>query len=179
MRTCFQFRTQDVLAHGEAVREHYLMLLEAAQAGGYPPGWRMPKWWGPERAHELARRQPPADTMARYLRYHDCGKPQCRTVDSEGRQHFEGHAQASADLWQALGGHPDEVWLMRHDMVLHRGSAEECQVLAQHPLFAGLLLAALAEVHANAVMFGGMETDSFKAKIKKLERRGAAWASRH
>jgi len=175
MRACFQFQTQDMLAHGDAVLAHYQMLLEEAQAGSFPSGWRAPKWWSAPVAQALAAKQPSRQVMARYLRYHDCGKPQCRTVDAQGRQHFEGHAQTSADLWQARGGHPDEVWLMRHDMVLHSGSAEECQALARHPLCSGLLLAGLAELHANAAMFGGVQTDSFKAKAKRLERRGAAW----
>lgn len=35
-----------------------------------------------------------------------------------------------------------------------------------------LLLAALAEIHSNAKMFGGIESSSFKSKWKKIDRRG-------
>ena len=35
-----------------------------------------------------------------------------------------------------------------------------------------LLLTALAEVHSNAIMFGGLTSDSFKMKAKHLDKRG-------
>lgn len=171
MRTCMQFRTQNVLEHGEAVLAKYLVLLAYAADGQMPPGWRQPKWWTPETAQRLTREQPPADLMANYLRYHDCGKPTCRTVDEEGRQHFPNHAAESARRWAQVGGHPDEVWLMANDMLLHSGSAEECEVLRGHRLAPALMFASLAEIHSNAEMFGGPETSSFKAKAKQLERR--------
>jgi len=111
--------------------------------------------------------------MSNYLRYHDCGKPICRSQDETGRQHFPNHAEVSAKLWQGLGGHPDEAWLMSNDMLLHIGSAADCDVLKGHRLAPALIFASLAEVHSNAEMFGGMDTDSFKAKAKQLERRAS------
>lgn len=171
MRSCMQFRTQNVLEHGEAVLAKYQALMASAMQGQLPDGWRQPKWWTPETAQRLAREQPPADIMTNYLRYHDCGKPTCRTVDGEGRQHFPDHAAVTARLWAAAGGHPDEVWLMANDMMLHSGSAEDCEALRGHPLLPGIMFAALAEVHSNADMFGGPDTPSFKAKAKQLERR--------
>lgn len=173
MRSCMQFRTQNVLEHGEAVLSKYKTLMAHAARGEFPPGWRQPKWWTPETARRLAREQPPAEIMTNYLRFHDCGKPACRTVDEEGRQHFPDHAAASAALWKAAGGHPDEVWLMANDMMLHSGSAEECEGLRGHRLAPALMFASLSEVHSNADMFGGPETSSFKAKAKQLERRTA------
>lgn len=173
MRSCMQFRTQNVLEHGQAVLAKYETLLAHAREGRLPEGWREPKWWTSEAAQQLANAQPPADIMSRYLTYHDCGKPLCRTVDEEGRQHFPNHAAVSARLWAELGGHPDEVWLMANDMLLHSGSAEECEVLRGHRLAPALMFAALAEIHSNAEMFGGPETPSFKAKAKQLERRTA------
>lgn len=173
MRSCMQFRTQNVLQHGEAVLAKYRTLADHAARGALPEGWRQPKWWTPEVAQQLARLQPAADIMSRYLTYHDCGKPTCRTVDEEGRQHFPNHAAASAALWAEAGGHEDEVWLMANDMMLHSGSAEECEQLRGHRLLPGLMFAALSEIHSNAEMFGGPETPSFKAKAKQLERRTA------
>lgn len=35
-----------------------------------------------------------------------------------------------------------------------------------------LLLTSLAEIHANAEMFGGVESTSFKSKYKQIDRRG-------
>lgn len=178
MRDCIQSRTptgtQSVLDHGESVLAHYEILLAAAQEGRYPANWREPKWWAEEVGVSLSRAQPSAETMRRYLMYHDCGKPSVKVVDLEGKSHFPGHAEASACVWEELGGTPDEVWLMAHDMLLHSGTAEACQAFQGHRLMPGLLFAALAEVHSNAQMFGGIESTSFKMKAKQLDRRGGA-----
>ncbi|KVP75482.1 hypothetical protein WJ96_07175 [Burkholderia ubonensis] len=171
MRACMQFRTQNVLEHGEAVLAKYQTLMAHARDGRLPDGWRQPKWWTPETAQRLAQAQPPEAIMTNYLRYHDCGKPICRIQDEAGRQHFPNHAAVSAQLWAQIGGHPDEVWLMANDMLLHTGSAEECEAIRGRHLAPALMFAALSEIHANAEMFGGIETDSFKSKAKQLERR--------
>ncbi|WP_157644045.1 hypothetical protein [Burkholderia ubonensis] len=171
MRACMQFRTQNMLEHGEAVLAKYQTLMAHARDGRLPDGWRQPKWWTPETAQRLAQAQPPEAIMTNYLRYHDCGKPICRIQDEAGRQHFPNHAAVSAQLWAQIGGHPDEVWLMASDMLLHTGSAEECEAIRGHRLAPALMFAALSEIHANAEMFGGIETDSFKSKAKQLERR--------
>ncbi len=171
MRGCMQFRTQNTLEHGEAVWAKYQALQAAAAEGALPEGWRAPKWWSVEAAQRLASAQPDPGLMSNYLRYHDCGKPLCRQVDEQGRAHFPDHARASAELWASIGGHPDEVWLMANDMLLHAGLAQECEPLKGHRLMPALMFAALAELHANAEMFGGPQTDSFKAKAKQLERR--------
>lgn len=173
MRACMQFRTQDVLEHGDAVLAKYKTLMAAAVEGNFPAGWRQPKWWTPYLARHLALGQPGENVMANYLRYHDCGKPLCRIEDEEGRAHFPEHAAHSAETWAGIGGHPDEVWLMANDMLLHCGTAQECEALVGHRLAPALMFAALAELHANAEMFGGPETTSFKAKAKHLERRSA------
>jgi hypothetical protein len=60
---------------------------------------------------------------------------------------------------------------MANDMQLHSGSAEECEVLRGHRLAPALMFSSLAEIHSNAEMFGGIESNSFKAKAKQLERR--------
>lgn len=123
----------------------------------------------------LAEAQPSFVTMERYLRYHDCGKPFVHQVDDAGRSHFPNHAEASARTWESAGGSSDEVWLIRHDMLLHSSSAVDCEAYHGHPLMPALLFAALAEIHANAEMFGGLESSSFKAKAKQLDRRGGAY----
>lgn len=53
-------------------------------------------------------------------------------------------------------------------------SAEELEELAKRPEAVALLLSGLAAVHANAEMFGGLMSDSFKSKWKHLDRRGKA-----
>lgn len=171
MRGCQQFLDQNVLEHGEAVLAKYLVLLGETRQGRYPAGWRAPKWWTPEQGTCLAQAQANIQVMSNYLRYHDCGKPAAQILDEQGRSHFPGHAAHSARRWLEIGGNADEAWLMAHDMMLHTASAEECKALEGHPLAASLIFAALAELHANAEMFGGIETPSFKAKAKHLERR--------
>lgn len=47
---------------------------------------------------------------------------------------------------------------------------------AGRPHAVALLLTGLAEVHANASMFGGIESTSFKIKWKNLDKRGRAIA---
>jgi hypothetical protein len=58
------------------------------------------------------------------------------------------------------------------DMDVHLLKAEDIPEFAGRPQAAALLLTALAEIHANAAMFGGTESTSFKIKLKHLERRG-------
>lgn len=130
MRSCLQFKGQDMLAHGLAVHGTYLELVEAAGRGHYPAGWLQPKWWTAQSGSRLLALQPDPRTMQLYQTYHDCGKHLCRTVDEAGRQHFEGHAQASAAAWRAACGDKDPrgdiAWLIERDMLLHMGSNEEC-----------------------------------------------------
>lgn len=60
-------------------------------------------------------------------------------------------------------------------MVIHTASAQEIdqylQIWAPQDACT-LLLAALAELHSNAKLFGGSDTTSFKSKFKQIERRG-------
>jgi hypothetical protein len=112
--------------------------------------------------------------MARYGLYHDIGKPYCRTVDSEGKVHFLGHAQKSWEIYKEL--FPEDFIvqdLIQHDMLIHCGSAEEItELFHQNPrLVINLLVSALSEVHSNCLMFGGRDSTSFKIKLKKVDQR--------
>ena len=173
MQACEQTQGQSVLAHGQAVHEAYLECWHAGQSGSFPRGWRQPKWWNAQSAHRLVELQPSLEIMEDYHVFHDCGKPYCRTVDDQGRVHFPDHARLSAQIWQQLGGSSEQAWLMSQDMLFHTGTAQDIDAIGTHPLAPALLMTALAELHANAPLFGGIHTDSFKAKAKRLERRGA------
>lgn len=109
--------------------------------------------------------------MREYLVFHDCGKPFCRE-EKNGRPHFPGHAKMSAEAWRAIGGSAQACTLMYMDMDIHTLKASELEEFAQRPEWASLLIAGLCEVHANARMFGGIETSNFKAKWKQIDRRG-------
>jgi hypothetical protein len=51
--------------------------------------------------------------------------------------------------------------------------AEDVEDFCKDPKMAcTLLLSALAEVHSNANMFGGIDSTSFKIKWKHLDKRG-------
>lgn len=107
--------------------------------------------------------------------WHDCGKPFCKVVDSEGKSHFPGHAKKSAEIFREL--YPEweqSARLIEQDMDIHTLSAEELEEFAKRPEAVALLLSGLAAVHANAEMFGGLMSDSFKSKWKHLDRRGKA-----
>lgn len=112
--------------------------------------------------------------MARYGLYHDIGKPWCKAMDSEGRVHFPDHAQKSFEIYRKLFAKDLIVQeLIKQDMLIHCGSAEEiAQVFQTNPrLVINLLVSALSEVHSNCKMFGGVESTSFKIKMKKVEQR--------
>lgn len=173
MRTCFQMAGLDMLAHGMAVHEKFLTLYEALRdEAPLPDGWRLPGWLTPEAGKTLLARLPSLETLYLYHRYHDCGKPLVRTVDAEGRQHFPDHARASEQAWLAHGGSKDVGTLIGMDMDVHCLKAEEVAEFAARPQAAALLLTGLAEIHANADLFGGIDSTSFKIKLKQLDRRG-------
>lgn len=102
------------------------------------------------------------------------GKPFCRTVDAEGRQHFPNHAEVSSNIWLGIGGDAVVGELIARDMDVHLLKDEGVQAFVQLPHARALLLTALSEIHANASMFGGLESTSFKIKWKHVDKRGRA-----
>lgn len=173
MRTCMQFGTMDVLEHGRQVTEAFRLLLEALSTGELPAGWRIPGWLL-QHAGAFLSRLLPLETIYAYQLYHDCGKPACRITDAEGRAHFPDHAAHSERAWLAAQGDVVTGRLIGLDMAMHLASADDMASLAALPEAASLYLTAVAEVHANAPMFGGFESTSFKSKMKHLDRRGKA-----
>lgn len=173
MRTCMQFRDMNVLEHGLAVTRAFDTLMNALRTGETPAGWRIPAWLMAEPARSQFMRQClPAETLYWYQRYHDCGKPYCLVRDAEGKSHFPDHAAVSERVWLACGGSTEVGQLIGLDMAMHLAGADDMAGLAKLPQAISLFLTALAEVHANAEMFGGFDSASFKAKAKHLDRRG-------
>lgn len=170
MKDCQQTPGVSVLKHGVLVRRAYLTLLAVCRGEKpLPQGWRIPGW----ASHaKILERQAPDRQAVFYQVYHDCGKPFVRHVDAEGRQHFPGHALASGRIWRAIGGDVGVAHLMEMDMDAHLLKADGIEEFAKRVQAPTLLLTALAEVHANAEMFGGLTSDSFKIKAKHLEKRG-------
>ena len=175
MQSCFQSAGQNMLEHGQAVASAFNVLhAHLAQQSPLPADWKLPSWLDADAARLLLGRLPEAEALALYHLYHDCGKPRCRTLDENSRQHFPNHAQVSREVWLDHGGAADISELIGMDMYVHLLKAEDVPAFAARPQAAALLLTALAEVHANAAMFGGTDSTSFKIKFKHIERRGKA-----
>lgn len=179
MESCFQFETQSVGDHGRSVAFYYLDLFHHLEdQTPLQKEWKLPDW---ARSKTLRRRLLPFSTTIAYLIYHDCGKPFCRTVDHEGRQHFPDHARVSQEVFDLIRqnhrfSEDDDLVsrLIREDMDVHLLKADGVEEFSQRDTAATQLLAGLAELHSNATMFGGLESVGFKSKWKNLDRRGKA-----
>lgn len=177
MRDCPQTREQSVYQHGVSVFQHFLTLLHVITgAKKSPDKWRIPDFCYKYGIHTSAH-LPDIDIMREYLIFHDCGKPFVRTIDEEGKHHFPNHAQASKHIWLLAGGSKYAANLMAMDMDAHLLRADGIQEFSSRPEAFTLMMAAVAEVHSNASMFGGFDSDSFKIKIKRLVKNGKAMFS--
>lgn len=164
---------QSVYEHGESVRDHVTDLVEHLRQGTpLKYEWRLPDWiLYPALIEKLFDLK----TLQIYALFHDCGKPDCKEVDAEGKVHFPNHAEVSANVF--ANTFSNVLWvenLIRMDMIVHTMKAEDVPEFAKRPEAVSLLVTALAEVHANAELFGGVESTSFKIKWKQVNRRGAA-----
>lgn len=166
MAGCQQTKGQSVLEHGEAVAAKFKELLQGSTAD-----WRLPAWFI-EHGEFLKSKLPDLNLIETYQIYHDCGKPFCQTVDEDGRTHFPNHAVVSEAIWNSIGGDRTIGTYIRHDMDLHLLKPSEAHEYKYLELLPTLLLTALSELHANAEMFGGIESESFKIKFKRLSKTG-------
>lgn len=172
MRETEQMPNLSVLEHGFQVARHYEDLRQHVLFNKpLKYEWKLPEWVF--NTHIWSQVMP-LDIVRRYQIYHDCGKILTRTVDENGKQHFPDHANASAKLWLELTGEVDVAYLMAHDMDIHLLKGCEVDAFADQPQAATLLITGLSELTANAAVFGGIESTSFKIKYKQLSRRGKA-----
>lgn len=112
--------------------------------------------------------------LKEYVINHDCGKHLVKIIDSDGKPHYPNHAEASYKYY--LEFFPENTTvanLILNDMFFHQCSAEDLKFskLSIKDLFS-LLIASLAEIHANSQLFGGIDSTSFKIKYKQIDRRG-------
>lgn len=172
MRNCEQMPGLSVLDHGIMVSDYYKDLIGHLRTGSpLRFKWRLPDWVLDQR---LLEGLPSDDIMETYHVYHDCGKPACLTVDDAGKRHFPDHARVSRDIWLALDGDPVVADLIGSDMDIHLLKDEGVAAFARRPYAKALLLTGLAEIHANASLFGGIESTGFKIKWKHIDKRGKA-----
>lgn len=136
-------------------------------------GLKIPSWLSENFDYILANVHD-LDIIRSYSINHDCGKHLVKVVGPDGKPHYPNHAQASHDYW--MEHYPDKVIearLILNDMFFHTCSADELSntTLDRKDLHT-LLMTALAEIHANAQLFGGIDSTSFKIKYRQLDRRG-------
>lgn len=170
MRSCLQFRDHDTLQHGISCLDWYTDLNDHLSSGlPLQKDWRLPDWiYDPI----IPGMMYPIEQIHRAIKYHDSGKFMCRTVDDQGRQHFPDHARISSELWKLMGGTELECRLMAMDMDIHMLKGDGIQEFSTRPEAIQLMLIGLSEIHSNAQMFGGIQSDSFKMKWKQIDRRG-------
>lgn len=173
MKSCPQTDTQSVYEHGVSVKEHIFELIAFLKTGHIDEGWRLPGWMHKYREQLLASLLPD-EIIAVYAVFHDCGKPYCLTIDEQGRRHFPNHPWMSYETWKRVGRHETIANLILWDMKIHTMKAAEIDEFCQHREATTLLLAGLAEVHSNAKMFGGIDSESFKIKWSQINKRGKA-----
>lgn len=170
MQGCYQTEAQAVYEHGLSVWKHTQRAIQYLQGGPPPEGWRIPTWLTKYRK-ELCGALMPLDVVEEYTVFHDCGKPYCKP---DGERRFPNHAEVSYQTWLSAGGSEAAANLMRLDMRVHTLKGKDVGPFAALPEAVTLLVVGLAEVHSNAGMFGGKDSESFKIKWKHLDRRGRA-----
>jgi len=173
MIKCEQTQGQSVYQHGVSVNEHFEELIYNLDSLPLY-GWRIPDWVN-QYKNKLLVNLYDRDIITKYTIYHDCGKPFCREVDENGKQHFPNHAEISKKIFLEADGCEIAAKLIGWDMVIHTSTSDEisnyCKVWSVKDACT-LLLTSLAELHSNAKLFGGIESVSFKSKWKNLDRRG-------
>lgn len=173
-----QTETQNVLDHGRSVDERYKDLIKILKTGHSDLHWRLPTWDQSLIEYALKNQVDPY-TAELYHLYHDCGKPYCLTIDEQGKRHFPYHADVSHQVFTTLFNNNLAAQLVRDDMLVHLAKADDVDHIASLSHGPTLVLTALAEVHSNADMFGGIESTSFKIKWKQVNKRGRQILEKH
>lgn len=173
MESCEQTAGVSVAKHGEMVADYFIDLYNHITIGSQLKyDWKLPKWIE-ENLFKLLNECCNYGVMQEYLLMHDCGKPYCREVDADGKQHFPNHAMVSYLVYNKLFPEKETICeLIKMDMDIHCLKGEDVEAFSKNYLAVSLLLAGLSEIHANASMFGGIESTSFKIKWKQIDKRG-------
>lgn len=164
-----QTDTQNVLEHGIAVHNKFKQLLCDDVSD-----WKLPTWFIDNREF-IFKNLHSIEDIKEYQILHDCGKPYCITIDENGKRHFPDHAKVSFDTYKSISDNKVVADLILKDMDLHTIKADDVEEFINKNSIKTtltLLVTALCEIHANADMFGGIDSQSFKIKFKQLDRRG-------
>lgn len=164
-----QTDTQSVLEHGIAVSKKFNDLISDKVED-----WKLPTWFIDNKDFLFSNLHNYYD-VKEYQVMHDCGKPYCMIIDSDGKRHFPNHEEVSTKIFNQISDNKIVSDLISKDMVLHTIKSDEVEDFIKNnsiQTVVTLLLTALCEIHANADMFGGIDSQSFKIKFKQLDRRG-------
>lgn len=178
MEECKNSVGQSVLEHGQSVKDHLFDIIEFLRnpEAHSKFQWKYPSWVL-KHANSILCNLIDEFSLGKYAVMHDCGKPFCITKDENGRAHYPNHAQKSYEVFKSI--YPGERIigeLIKRDMDFHTMSmeaVEDYQIEGEEDrkITCSLLLSSLAELHSNAEMFGGLDSDSFKIKFKALDKR--------
>lgn len=156
-----------MLQHGELVHQHYIDLTSMLENGSHECGVLVNLWVN------LKNRLPQPDQLKPYHVYHDCGKSLCLEIGEDGKRRFPNHAYVSYQQFKHLFPEDDfTAQLILHDMDFHIVRGEDAVNLWKNPLAPILYFTAWAEINANASMFGGVDSESYKIKRNRLIQAG-------
>lgn len=164
MRRCFQFKDVDMYEHGLLVNKEYVNIITSLNEGLISEVL-------PVDLIDMYKNKSVLDfsLMMKYQILHDCGKPLCREVDENQRVHYPGHANVSyQQIARLFPKETDLQYLVLHDMDFHTLKPDQLKELAESKYGFSLYLTAWAELIANAQMFDGFDSVSFKIKRKHL-----------
>ena len=172
MQSCEQSKGFSTLEHGKSVKNYLFDLINHLRNNELLKyEWKIPEWVI-ENKEFILTNLVDDKTLGLYTEYHDCGKWACLEVDSEGKRHFPNHAEVSYKIFTQLFKNKIAADLVRHDMDIHTLKSEGVEEFCKNPLAITLLLSGLAEIHSNAPIFGGLNSTSFKIKLKSITQRG-------
>jgi hypothetical protein len=171
MLTCPQFPGLNVYEHGLSVHEWFNKLQQSVWSEDNP--LKVPMWY--KTLWKFFVNPEDWETIKLYQTFHDCGKPFCRVVDENGKQHFPNHAEVSYQTWMQYAETEQDRWvgdLIRMDMDVHTAKGAAVDEFIQRPEAPILTLTGLAEIYANASHLGQLESDNFKIKFKQIDKIG-------
>ena len=112
----------------------------------------------------------PLDGIEIYHINHDISKPYIVQYDEHGRAHYPTHWISSYEMFKAKFGDSVYADLILHDSDFHMLKGDQLASIWKLPYAEHLYATAWAAIFANAELFGGMDSDSFKIKRKHLIR---------
>lgn len=172
MTSCEQTPGMNMLQHGQMVHAHYLDLISQLENGTHECTELKLIW------EHIKHSLPSTDILKRYQTYHDCAKPLCLEIGDDGKRRFPNHAELSAKQYHRIFPEDELISdLIRHDMDFHIMRGDDLLRLWKSPLAPALYLTAWAEISANAEMFGGKQSESYKIKRSRLIQAGKKYLS--